>query len=112
MKHKGVRRAAHILNEINLYLLEKNATRIVNEIIELPDKTAISAVGKVTLNEDELQLIKMALEAHHEYEYDQYWGLVGEGTHCDEIPILGSLIDYSEVEYNEGVLRIYCERKQ
>lgn len=112
MKIKGTRKIVHIMNEINLYLLEKNATRIINELVEDDDKITLYACGKVALNENELANIQQMLEAHHEYEYEEYYSLVGEGFHCDELPLLGSMIDLGEVKYEDGVLIIHIERNK
>lgn len=112
MKIKSSKKVAHLLNEINLYLLEKNAMRIVSEIIEFEDKTTIFVCGKVEISDEELAKLQETMTAHHEYEYDEYWSLVGEGTRCDELPLLGSLIDFGEVIYDGEVLKIYIERNK
>lgn len=112
MKSKQNKKIAHLLNEITSYLLEKDAMRIVSEIIEFEEKTTIYVCGKVEMSQEELEKLNEMLNAHHEYEYDEYWTLMGEGSHCDELSLVASLIDLAEIEYDGEVLKIYLERNK
>lgn len=112
MKLKQNKKIAHLLNEITSYLLEKDAVRIVSEIIEFEEKTTIYVCGKVEISKEELDQLNELLNAHHEYEYDEYWTLIGEGSHCDELSLLACLVDLAEIEYDGEVLKIYLERNK
>lgn len=112
MKHRCTKKITHILDAVLTYLLEQRARRILNELIEEENRYILKCEAEVSLTEDVLSSLKNQFEAHHQCEYDEYWTLVGESAHGDDLGLVLSLVDKANVTYEEGILKIYLEREK
>ena len=60
----------------------------------------------IYLSENEIFELKKALTIHKDEEYDQYWGLMGEGENADEFMLIARLCDEVIINYEEGILEL------
>lgn len=62
---------------------------------------------------EELEMLTEVLNAPRQEELEEYyWELVGESDHYQELTLLGSLVDYAEIDYHKNQLTIKVCRKR
>lgn len=112
MKHRCTKKITHILDAVVTYLLEQKAKRITNELVEEDSRYRLKIEAEIELQETEFLSLKNQFEACHQLEYDEYWTLVGESFHGDDMSLVLSLVDQAALTYEQGLLKIYLEREK
>lgn len=109
IKNKKIKIISKIVNEVTSYYLLKGAKNFQIKIdIDEGNQNnyAIYTFGYLNLSENEVSELKKALTIHKDEEYDQYWGLMGEGENADEFMLIARLCDEVIINYEEGILEL------
>ena len=91
-----------IISELTLYILE-HVSGNINVDIKEEEKRYIITIITDEFDEDSLKFINRRLVADRNYAIEEYgWELVGEGDSDDDIELIGSLVDESNIITQDG----------
>lgn len=113
MQHES-KKIALIVNEIVTMLLLSGNGDVEVKINRNDEETRISLIQhECNYEEDFVDMLKSNLSIHRETEVEgYYWQLVGDDEDCDELSLVGSMVDEAIVELRENDLYIDIIRRK
>ncbi len=113
MQHE-IKKITSIVNELVTLLLQNGAEDIDVNIKKIGKKTDISIIQHCCdFSESFIDKMRYNLNTQRQCEVEgYYWQLVGEDEDCDELHLVGAMIDEVEVEMINGDLKIHIIRKK
>ena len=105
-------RTLKIVNELTNFTFRVGARHLQIDLKDIDDRTEI--VLQCDTNEEAEELIqelKISLDTPRQEQVEEYlWEMVGESEIYDELNLVGMMIDYNEVIYNNNKLMIKVHR--
>jgi hypothetical protein len=114
--NKEKRKINLIINELVSFLFKYKASEIHISIKESENNTKITVFGNIDVDKEKiLEELNERLKTPRIPEIeDLYWELVGDIGHGDELYLLGTMVDNSDVSYSNNLkgIIITIDRKK
>lgn len=105
-------KATKILEELIGYFFNHNIDHLKMDLNYKEKEFIIQVEGQCSSRPSDLDhLIELLNEPRQDELEEYYWGLLGGNSQRQELDLLGSLVDCSEVTYEENILSITVYRK-
>lgn len=113
MQHES-KKIALIVNELVTMLLLKGEGNVEVNISRSYECTEISITQhQCNYDEEFTQMLSYSLNIQRQSEVEgYYWQLVGDDEECDELSLVGAMIDEAVVEINNNNLTIEIIRRR
>lgn len=113
MQHES-KKIALIVNELVTMLLLNSNGNIEVDIKRSDEATEIAIIQhQCSYDEDFIQMLRYSLNVQRQTEVEgYYWQLVGDDDDCDELSLVGTMIDQAVVELKGQDLWIDIIRKK
>lgn len=113
MRHE-LKKIAKMIDELSTFCLEHDADDIHINIKNLPDKEVIAVTAHHISDIDTVvNNLRDYLSYPREREMEEYyWELTGETDSCEELGLVGAMIDEARIDYNEEKLYIEVIRNK
>ncbi|MFV0519712.1 MAG: hypothetical protein ACK5LY_05495 [Lachnospirales bacterium] len=104
-----------IVDELVGFCCKRGGNNItIHYNIEQPTETVISVIAKnVIANEDDIETLKTAINQGRQYEVEEcFWVVSGDDSFGDELTLIGIMLDYGDLTYENNILSIKAYRKE
>ena len=105
-------RVLKIVNELTNYSFKLGARHLQIDLKDEADRVELVVQCNTADAVDELiKELKVSLDTPRQEQVEEYlWEMVGESETYEELNLVGMMIDYNEVTYNDNKLTIKVQR--